>query len=208
MKLLDRIFGRGAPAEPTAESPPLPLIVVTTVFGALLESNAGQAADPDVVRARLADTLRDLEVAPIDPDEFDALARGLDDDGWGRLWLATVCARGDLDVLGALVAARGVPAVVRDGFIGFAKSSPLLTMELLRQSSLRVEELARRWIAALGARVDGETPEVSRAALERLDYGRLLAEVDRAKMSAEERMAYLKKLQEEHDASRPRRGKW
>jgi hypothetical protein len=32
--------------------------------------------------------------------------------------------------------------------------------------------------------------------------------VDRAKLSAEERVAYLKKLQEAHDASLPRRGKW
>src|SRR5262249_22195165 len=158
-------------AEPEPEIPALPLAVVTGEFEELLEAYAGQAADPEVVRAQLADTLRDLEVAPLDPDAFDALAKGLDADGWGRLHLATLCARAQPHVLGALVAARGVPAVVQGGFVGFALISPLLTMELLRQSSLRVEELARRFIMCLGVRVEGESPEVSRAALERLDYG-------------------------------------
>jgi len=208
MKLLDRLFGsrdKGREAPPAIE-----LAVLVEDLAALLEAIAGQAVDSDVVRARLADTFRDLGVPPIDPDAFDALARGLDEGGWARLELVTLGARSGIagEALAALVAAQGVETAVRAAFVGFAEASPLLTLELLRQSSLRLEELARRWIASLGALVAGEEPEASRAALERLDYGRLLAEVERAKMSAEERMAYLKKLQDGHDATRARRGKW
>lgn len=209
MKLIDRLFGAKGKEAPAAP-PTISVGPLNVVFGALLESMAGEAVDPDVVRARLADTLRDLGVEPIDPDLFEKLAQPLDEGGWARLDLATRCLKIPItgDALPALVAARGAEGAVRQGFIDFAQSSPLLTVELLRQSSLRVEELARRWIAFLGAEVAGETPEASRAALERLDYARLLAEVERAKMSAEERMAYLQKLQEAHDATRPRRGKW
>ena len=50
------------------------------------------------------------------------------------------------------------------------------------------------YAVSVGAQVDGETWKASLAALERLDYGRLLAEVDRAKLSAEERVAYSVKV--------------
>jgi hypothetical protein len=215
MKLLDRLLGRQeAPApepEPVAPPPSVALEPLLLELAALLEAIAGERPDPDVVRARLADTFRDLEADPIDPAEFDALAQGLDEGGWARLWLATLGAsQGVLGpALPVLVARRGVPDLVRTGFIGFAAGSPLLTIDLLRQSPLRLEELTRRWLfMGLGALVEGEPPEVSFLALQRLDYARLLAEVDRARLSAEDRVAYLKKLQETRDASLPRRGKW
>jgi hypothetical protein len=208
MKLIDRIFG-GRPKE-AAPPPAIDLERLDDSLSVLLQMIAGEKPDPDVVRARLADTFRDLGVEPLDPEAFEKLARPLDEGGWARLELVARVVRFGFtgEALAALVAARGVEGAVRQAFIDFAQSSPLLTIDLLRQSSLRLEELGRRWIASLGALVEGETPEVSAAALERLDYARLLAEVERAKMSAEERMAYLQKLQEEHDASRPNRGKW
>jgi len=170
-----------------------------------------EAADPDVVRARIADVYRDIEVAPMDPLEFEAYAAGLDEAAWRRMALLAGAAEGD-EALGEALAARaageGAADQVKRGFIDLARDTPLLTMDLLAASSLRVEELARRFIAAVGAAVEDETPEASQAALVRLDYGRLLAEAERAKMSAEQRMEYLRKLQEEHEAARPRRGKW
>jgi hypothetical protein len=215
MGLLDRLLGRpqeagGAAAAGAFEPPSVALDPLLEELAALLDALAGDRPDPDVVRARLADTFRDAEAAPLPPAELDGLAGGLDDGGWRRLWLLTVGASHGVlgPALPALVAGRGVSSVVQTGFVGVAAGTPLLTIELLHQSSLRLEELGRRWLAGLGAYVEGETHEVSIAALHRLDYGRLLAEVDRAKLSAEERLAYLKQLQEAHDASRPRRGKW
>ena len=71
-----------------------------------------------------------------------------------------------------------------------------------------MEELARKFLASLGAAVKGEKPALSRQRLERLDYGRLLEETERARQAAEERVARLRQLQDEQENSRPRRGKW
>ena len=48
----------------------------------------------------------------------------------------------------------------------------------------------------------------SQARLERLDYRNLLKQAEAAKASAEERLAYLQKLQEDLEARRMPRGKW
>jgi hypothetical protein len=191
-------------------APPVRLGPLLDELDALLAALAGDRPDADVVCARLADKCRDMDLAPADPGELRDLTRALDEGGWRRLWLLTVAASHDAlgPSLPAIAAARGARELVHAGFVGVAAGTPLLTIDLLRQSSLRLEELARRWLAALGAGVEGESAEESRAALERLDYGRLLAEVERAKLSAEERAAYLKKLQEAHDAALPQRGKW
>jgi hypothetical protein len=172
----------------------------------------GKAVEAELVRARLADRYRDAGLEPPLPEEFDALVRDLDGEGWRRLALAA----GALDLeevreaLPRLLAPSpgGVREQVEAAFVGLARATELLTMELLRQSPLRVEEFARHFLARLGAAVAGETVPQSRERLHRLDYGRLLAEAERAKLSAQERMEYLRKLQEEEDAQRPRRGKW
>jgi hypothetical protein len=83
-----------------------------------------------------------------------------------------------------------------------------LTLELLRQGPLRVEEFARHFLARLGAAVAGETPAQSRLRLQRLDYAQLLAEAERDKVSAAERMDYLRRLQEQQEQRLARRGKW
>jgi hypothetical protein len=235
MKLLDRLLGRSPPADPDGaegipqlaedpaaapvgaarpspafDAPPVSLDRLVIELLGLLFHCAGEPPDPEVVCARLGDTCRDLGLSPVDPAELRQHAQALDENGWMRLWLLALGAR--LDVirpsLRALAEAMGAPGLVLGGFVGVATGTPLLTMELLLTSRLRLEELARRWLHDLGASIEGETPEESREALDRLDYARLLAELDRAKLSAEERLAYLKKLQDEHDAKHGRRGKW
>jgi hypothetical protein len=229
MKLLDRLLGRAPPADPegvpqlaedplrTGRSSPAPVegasVSLEDVVGelsSLLFSCTGERPDPDVVCARLGDMCRDFGLAPVDPAEVRKHASVLDEEGWTRLWLLALGASRDAvePALRVLAEARGAQGLVLGGFVGVAAATPLLTLELLLTSSLRLEELSRRWLHELGASVEGETPEASRDALDRLDYARLLAELDRAKLSAEERLAYLKKLQEEHDAKHPRRGKW
>jgi len=165
--------------------------------------------EPDLVRARLADGYRDAGVNPPVPDAFDKLVPDLDAEAWRRLALA-VCALNLPEVCATvpgLVGNAGAIAQVKEAFVGLALATPLLTMTLLRQSPLRVEEFARHFLARLGTAVSGETAAQSRERLERLDYGRLLAEAERAKVSAEERMEYLRQLQEDQ-ARRARRGKW
>jgi len=167
-------------------------------------------AEPDLLRARLADAYRDGQLEPPLPETFDARTADLDAEGWRRLALAVTA-------LDHAPLRATLPRLVRDGdttrqmeeaFIGLALATSLLTMELLRQGPLRVEEFARQLLARLGAQVAGETVEHSRERLERLDYECLLSEAERARESAEGRMDYLRKLQEEKDRRRPRRGKW
>lgn len=166
--------------------------------------------EPDLLRARLADAYRDVKVPPVPPEVFDRLTSGLDDEAWRRL--ALVIGLTDLpavrEALPRLVADAGVAGQVEEAFVGLARATPLLTIELLRQGPLRIEEFARHFFARLGAQVAGETAAQSRERLERLDYGDLLAEAERARASAEGRMDYLRRLQEEQDQRRPRRGKW
>jgi hypothetical protein len=168
----------------------------------------GAEIEPGLVRARLADRYRDAQLMPMPPRDFDDLVCGLDAEAWRRL--ALVVAALDCDevrrvlpgLLGPLVAAQ-----VRRAFVDFARSTELLTLDLLRQSPHRVEEFTRSWLDRLGASVEGETEEQSRERRTRLDYGRLLAEAERARQEAERRMEQLRKRQEEA-SRRARRGKW
>jgi hypothetical protein len=93
--------------------------------------------------------------------------------------------------------------------LAVVRAKHLLIMAVLRMSALRLEELARAWLAALGIGIAGEDAARSLAALQRLDYERLLAQVEQARQAAEGRMAQLQEAQDEDDRARaPRRGKW
>jgi hypothetical protein len=204
MSLLDRLLGR------KAEPPEVDVAALEANLGAAVARTAGRPAEPDLVRARLADGCRDAGLRPLLPHEFDRLAADLDEAAWSRL--ALLVGALDLDGVRAALAAKAeatvTPVLLNAAFVRPARAAALLTPELLRQAPLRVEELARRFIAALGARVRGESEQASRERLRGLDYGRLLAEAERAKQAAAGRMERLRRLQEEQEARRPRRGKW
>ena len=97
---------------------------------------------------------------PVLPEEFDRAAAGLDTEGRRRL--ALLVSLLELEPVRAVVAQFRGPGVGRGqlvsaAFIGLARDTPLLTIEVLSQSELRVEELARRFLAALRASIAGET---------------------------------------------------
>jgi hypothetical protein len=204
MSLADRLFRR------KGKVPELDLGDLQSHLVDAVPAYVGRTLDTDLLRARLADRCRDAGLNPLRPEEYDALASGLDGDALGRLGL--LIGTLDLEVvraaLPALTAERPVCDLVAMAFTALARDTPLLTLELLRHSPLRVEEFARMFIARLGAAVSGETPRVSRERLERLDYAKLLAEAERARQAAAERMAHLQRLQDEQEQGRPRRGKW
>jgi hypothetical protein len=204
MAFVERLLGR------TPRPPEIDLRELLPALAAAVATQAERHAVPDLVRARLADRCRDAAVVPLLPAEFDALVVGLDGEAWRRLALLV----GALDLAGvraalpALLEARPLSDLVAGAFVGLARATPLLTVELLRQGPLRVEELARKFIDRIGAAVKGEKARESRAQLYRLDYERLLAEAERARQAAAERMEQLRKLQDAQEAKRPRRGKW
>ncbi len=216
-----------SPDEPTSPEPAVP--DVSSLDFAGLETDADldlpaleaqlerclphvleQPVDRLLLHARLADAYRDEDLEPMRADAFLEATRQLSDEAWRRLSLLVgllellECRLGVVEVLDD----DDVASQVEQAFIGFAQEANLLTVAILRDSELRREELLRRFILRLGAGIEGETIEQSLRRLERLDYGVLLGEAERARQIAEERMAYLKMLQEAQDAARAPRGKW
>lgn len=208
------LFPKKPAAKPKVEVPSPPKVEweLTRLVGRL-RSAAPPLEAKEVVRvlvqARLADHYRDLGLDPLEPSEFDRLARELDVEGWRCLALA-VATLDDPDLRVALAAlAPRVPVAsqYQKGFLDLARESGPLTVGLVRQSAVRAEEFARRFSERLGIGILGESDQESRDRLWAIDYKRLLAEAEEAKLAAREKMDRLRKQQAEADQGR-RRGKW
>lgn len=88
----------------------------------------------------------------------------------------------------------------------FDKVKPL-TAEMIRSNAFRQEEFLRRWIEAMGGRVQGETPKQSKARLAQLDYRSTLDEFKKAEAARKEEAAKRAKLlQEARDKEAAARG--
>jgi hypothetical protein len=150
VSLAERLFGRPSGTKLDLAA------VVARLTGAV---RAASVPDPELTRARLADGLRDAGVEPMPPDDFDRATEPLDADGQRRL--AILVELLDLAPVRAAVAqvaqAWPVPQVVSAGFTHLASETTLLTVEVLAQSEQRVEELARRFLAAIRATIAGES---------------------------------------------------
>lgn len=206
MSIIDRFFGklRQRSARVTFN---LPVLRASLTGGAA--RLAGKSIDRDLVRAHCGDQCRDLGLVPPLPEEFDRRTHALDEETWRRLALLVGTLELPLlrEALKKLAAGQDGEQLV-EALVEVVENTPLLTLDLLRQSAFRIEELARLFLVRIGAAVQGENDNQSRLRLLRLDYARLLAEAEKAKVSAEDRMEYLRRLQEEQEANRPRRGKW
>jgi hypothetical protein len=204
------IFDRKKPPPAPPETKPVALATAVAAIKEAVQLLEHAEIDAVLLRAQLADHCRDADTAPLDHAAFAAVAAELDGEAWRRL--AALATLWDHPELGALVGA----GVRRRGagpsfgvMLAVVRGKRLLTMELLRMSALRVEELTRAGLAAFGIAIAGETPAQSAIALARLDYERLLAEAEKARKAAEGRIAQLEKAQDEEDKARaPRRGKW
>ena len=198
MSISDLLFGRPAGAK----------LDLAPVQARLAEAvRASIAVDPDLTRARLADHCRNAGLLPILPEEYDRAAAGLDAEGQRRL--AALVALFDFEPVRAAIAQLAASfqthQIVSAAFTGLALDTPLLTVEVLSQSEQRVEELARKFLAAIRATINGEAADESKKRLQRLDYARLLAEADKARDAAKERADRLRQLQEQQELRRGRR---
>jgi hypothetical protein len=206
---------KSAPATPEAASkataqtprPEWDLRTMTQRLNELTPVLETKDIEPPLVEARLADCYRELDREPVPQQQFERLVGGLDPDAWRRLALA-VGALDHPDIRSAL--ARLTTTAVEQvtaGFVGTATATDALTLAMLRQSDVRVEEFARHLADRLGIFWQGESAEQSKKRLQQLDYKRLMAEAEEARKQAEQRMEYLRKKQEEELARRRRRGK-
>jgi hypothetical protein len=193
-----------APATTSAE---WKLPVVTQQLRELLPTLESADVERDLISARLADHYRDAGRDPGSHAEFVQLVRKFDPEAWRRMALV-VGSLDHADIRSVLtLSAQPVLRQIELGFVGVVKKTDALTLAILRQSEVRVEEFARHFAAQLGVNWHGETSEQSADRLQKIDYKRLLAEAEDAKKSAEERMAALRKKQEEELARRRPRGK-
>jgi hypothetical protein len=167
--------------------------------------------DAELLQARLADHIRDMGHTPPGADMLTTMLGELDEPARRRLAVAvTLLQYEEVRVpLQQMIETRPVQQLIA-GLSATAQEMPSIELPLLARSMVRAEEFARRLARALDIPFDGEDPRRSAERLSRIDYQRLLAKVDAAKLTAEERMEALLKQQERDDEriQRVRRGKW
>jgi hypothetical protein len=196
------------PSATTAQSIELDSLIAA--FGQGADFWDSQLEPGVLVRARLADACRDVRIRPISESQFLACWNSFDDEHRLRFCLFSAA----LEI--PEVAQRLPPLCLPGdggGVLGLLQNLTnglkTLTVAVLRESDIRLEEFARHFCAAWRLSIEGETAAASAARLYAIDFGRLIKEAEAARASADERLAYLRKLQEEQEQTRrPRRGKW
>ncbi len=163
----------------------------------------------ELVRARLADGLRDQQLEPPLPEEFAQRWQSLDDDGRSRLAVLVDAVRAEPIAFFRPGTGQGVidGQHALDAYARCAADSSSLTLPILQQSAVRIEELVRRLLSLLDVGVVGERAAQSLARLHHIDYGRLLKEAAAAKVAAEARLAELQKRKDQQEANLRSRGK-
>jgi len=163
-----------------------------------------------LARARFADACRDAELQPVAGLVFEARCGALDAEHQQRFGLLTSAL--DLEPANRQLAAfaeRGEAAAALQRLADLTCDLHLLTIDVLQQSDVRLEEFARHFCSRWELAVEGETAEASRQRLHDINFGRLMKEAEAVRATAEDRMAFLRELQEkEEQTRRPRRGKW
>ncbi|MBI2372366.1 MAG: hypothetical protein HYV07_00065 [Deltaproteobacteria bacterium] len=202
MAWLRRLFGADRP-----DRPELDLSRLVDALDLAAAAVERQGVSPEVLRARIADAYRDEDVVPPSPESFDEATAGLDVEALHRL--AILAAALDLvEIRGLLVRllpAEGAAQQLEDAFVRPAIEKPLLTLAVIRQSRVRVEELARELAAGLGVGIEGESPAESESRRELLDYARLMEQAEKNRAAAAEHAAYVRGLVPDEP---PRRSKW
>lgn len=167
--------------------------------------------DAELLQARLADHIRDMGHTPPGADLLATILGDLDEPARRRLAVAvTLLQYEDVRIpLQPMIEPRSVDQLIA-GLAATSREMQAIDLPILARSMVRAEEFARRMARTLDIPFDGEDPRRSAERLSRIDYQRLLAKVDAAKLTAEERMEALLKQQEQDDERirRVRRGKW
>ena len=140
------------------------------------------------------DGFRDAGLPTASSADWNQLTSGFDEESWKRLELLTRLFRETAHSAAARACLAPAPARAKPR----SRRSACARRSSSRSSScskspFRVEELARKWIAALGGSVAGETAEESASRMERLDFGGVLRNL---RAADEDRAARMKKLQE------------
>jgi hypothetical protein len=174
---------------------PLPVLLEELRLAAL--DLSAQEPDPALTAARFADGLRDAGLPAPAGNEWKQQIADFDAEAWHRLEILTRAFRES--AVAPLVAARlkAEPKRAGTAFPTFCmREAQLLSRDLLLKSPFLVEELARKWVFALGGEIAGESPSDSQRKMERLDFGGVLSNLKKADADRASRMKKLKELEE------------
>jgi hypothetical protein len=164
------------------------------------------AVDVQLAAAIVNDTLRMARTKPLPDDLWNDWMSGASPQTREQLgvlaaWLATTSLREA--TIEALAGQRPDAARSLKGW--FDAVAPL-TGEMLRGNAFRQEEAVRKWAAAWGGSIVGETKDESFRRLDQLDYRKALAEYERAekarKEEAERRAKAIREAEEREAAAR------
>lgn len=205
------MFGRRKSIKATEPGAPIQLDGLITTLGQATSELECVPKNSALVRARLADCCRDANIRPVDETEFNKAWNRFDEEHRWRfcvlvapLELPQVHSR-----IGPLCQSARSASPVLKLLQELTSDHPMLTGSVLQQSDVRLEELARHFCAQWRLSIEGETEQASEARRQEIDFRRLMKEAESARASADERLAYLRRLQEEEEKKRrPRRGKW
>lgn len=157
---------------------------------------SGQEPEPELIGARLMDGLRDAGVTPLVSAAFTEATSAFRTPEWQRLDLLARTFRETAVKPLVAESLKKSPERVAAAFLLFCtREAQLLTLELLLKSPFRIEELARKWVAALGGTIQGETEKESRKQLERLDFGGVLKNLEAADKDRAARIQKMKELE-------------
>jgi hypothetical protein len=144
--------------------------------------------DRALLEAVLADHYRDMHIQPVRPDLFSQVTHSLDEGSWLRFAVVVgMLAHEELrGVIPALSQRMPVREQIEKGMVKPSKDLQAVDLRLLTASLVRAEELARRVAKELGIEFQGETFQESVSRLNKIDYSRLLQNVEAARAAAEQ----------------------
>lgn len=204
------LFGLGK-RKPTDSGGEVNLDELIARFGQGLDQWQSLAHADVLARARFADLCRDVDVMPMSGQVFQKCWSSLNQPQQQRLCLQinAIPHPSVLTRLSTLCEEKRGPEVPFEMLRSTAVRLDLLTLDMLAESDVRLEEFARHFCAAWKLQIEGESDASSQARLHEIDFEHLMKEANAARGIAEERLEYLRTLQKnQEETRRPRRGKW
>lgn len=152
--------------------------------------------DRELTGARFVDGLRDAGAMIPSVEAWEKMTDGFSLEAWQRLEVLVRVFRHPAFAprIGGLLK-EDSHRIGRAFPLFCVREAQLLTIELLLKSTFRLEELARKWVAALGATIAGEEANESRQKMERLDFGGVLKSLQAADADRSTRMKKLKEIE-------------
>ncbi len=200
--MLRELFGAGD----RLDWPQVPIPRLVETLASAAREVESRPADREGLYIRVSEAWRAMDLEPPALAAWDAACRGksglepateeiaptlrraLDEEGWKRLHLV-VASLGDAaawELVRQRAVEHGAGRVTSGLMVAFAAWTEKIRIAALLQNPFRVEEFARKWVDALGGRVQGESETKARKRLREVDSSRQLEGLDQAQRRRDE----------------------